>query len=535
MGIGKTVESFDIANVSEGCNYSDDITELTKNQSPDSMNVEFFNGRIRKRKGRTALNAVSYVYDADIPYDADITYNAGTALTAANSFSLIDFSDTDGYHQQVAHLDNQIVAYDRLTSTTATLRSNAPRTRSYNAKVKSWLIQTYSDYSAPYYWDGSSATMALLTNAPGFKRAIEFQGYLLGMNTSANPMRVYYQSTGDMLGATSAYTDYFTLTPAPNDDELSDAFLLNGRLYMGTKSSIFRVSFVGGVTVFEFKQVVADIGIVPNTAQNVVTKEFGQVVLFLGTDKRIYLFDGANIKAVSDLYYYHNMDTPISLDLIDDSYKENSFAVYDFTKRVYRLFVTKKAQTRNYYCMNVSVDTFAYYPYDNMTFTAGCMCYDALLRPYLVCVDYANQLNKLFVESNTDVDAPINEYYVSPLVSVKGAAIKQGQDIAISMRATSSAKLLVYDRVDFRRVWQLRQKLPCASGRDKFLGQNFVLGVSALGSECSVLSQSISINVTFNDYQFKLVSDTPTAEAWEIYDMIVNQTVLAFGAAEAQR
>lgn len=536
MATGKTVQDFEISDVSGGCNYANDITDLTKNQSPDSMNVEFYNGRLRKRGGTVVINLDAYAYDEDVAYDAPISYNYGKIGNTKVGYSMVDFSNTDGYHQQIAHIDNYVHAYDRLTSTYETLRSNATRARSFNAKIKSWLIQTYNDYSLPYYWDGAASTMSVLTNAPAFKRVIEFQGYLMGMNTAANKMRIYYQSTGDLLGSITAYTDYFTLTPAPNDDEISDPFLLNGRLYVGTKYGIFRISFVGGVTVFEFKQVISDVGIIPNTAQAVITKEFGQVILFLGTDKRVYLFDGANVKAISDLFYPHNIGTPISLDLIDDNYRENSFAVYDFTKRIYRLFVTKKASATNYYCLNIDVDTFAYYPFDNMAFSAGGMCYDALLRPFLVCLDYNDgQLHKMFVESNTDNGTPINEYYVSPLVSLKGAYVKEGQDISINQRPTSHANLLVYDRVDFRSTWQYRQKLPCASSRDKFLGKSFVLGSSVLGSEKQVADGRLSIPVKFNDYQFKLYSDIPTARAWEIYNMNVNQTVLTFGKAEAQR
>lgn len=535
MATGKTITSFDVKNVSAGCNYANDITELTKEQSPDSMNVEFANGRIRKRNGNVAVVVPSSAYDAAIAYDSPIAYDYGVMSSNPIGYSLVDFSNTSGYHQQVAHFSGTVTAYDRLQSVSTTLRADAPETRSYNAKVRNWLIQTYNNYSAPYYWDGAAATMSPLTNAPAFKRSIEFQGYLMGMNTSAYKLRIYYQSTSDLLGLISPYTGFFTLTPAPNDDEISDPFLLNGRLYVGTKYSIFRVSFVGGVTVFESKQVISDIGIVPNTVQAVVTKDFGQAVLFLGTDKRIYLFDGANIKTVSDLYYDHNQTTPISLDLIDYNYKENSFAVYDFVRKMYRLFVTKNAQSRNYYCMNVDVETFAYYPFDNMEFSSGCMCYDALLRPFLVCADYAGQLRKMFVPSNTDYGTPINEYYTSPLVSVKDNQIKAGQDITMRMYPTSNANLVVYDKVDFRSTWQLRQRVPCCSSRDRVLGQSFVLGSATLGSEKDILNPRISIPVTFNQYQFKMQSDTPTARAWEVCDISVNQAVLSFGKTEAQR
>lgn len=535
MGIGKTIQTFSISDVTGGCNYADDLPALKENMSPDSMNVEFYNGRLRKRKGSVVVNVDSYMYDEDVLYDAPISYNYGKLVDAKYGYSLADFSDSNTYHQQIAHIDNTVYAYDRITNTNTVLRANAPRTRSFSAKVKDWLIQTYNDYSLPYYWNGAASSMSVLTNAPGFRRAIEFQGYLMGMGTDANKMRVYYQATSDMLGAVTAYTDYFTLSPAPNDDAITDPFLLNGRLYAGTRTGIFRISFVGGVTVFDFKQVISDVGIVPNTTQAVVTKEFGQVVLFLGTDKRVYLFDGANIKTVSDLYYPHNDDTPISLDLIDDNYLENSFAVYDFPKRVYRLFVTKKASSTNYYSMNIDVDSFSYYPYDNMKFSAGAMCYDALLRPFLLCLDYEGQIHKMFVEANTDNGEAINEYYTSPLVSVKGPYMKQGQDIAINQRPTSSANLVVEDRVDFRSIWQRRTTLPCASSRDRFLGESFVLGAALLGSEKIIADGRISLPVSFNDYQFRLYSDSPTARAWEIYNIDVNQTVLVFGKAEAQR
>lgn len=467
---------------------------------------------------------------AALAYD---TYNASDSVVG---FSLIDFSDTSDYHKQIAHIGNTVYSFDRLTSTRATLRSGAPRYRSFNAKVSSYLIQTYSDYSAPYYWDGSSSSMAVVSsNITGFKRAIEFQGYMIGMNTSANPTRCYYQPVGNILGAGAAWDQYFTLTPAPNDDEITDPFLLNGRLYAGTNYGIFRISFVGGVTVFEFKQVISDIGIVPGTAQTVITKQFGQVVIFLGTDKRLYMFDGANVKTISDLFYYKNTTTPIALELIDDNYKQNSFAVFDTVKRVYRLFITKRASSTNYYAMNVDVDTFAYYPYDNMVFSAGCMGYDALLRPSLICLDYSGIIHKMFIDYPTDNGTSINEYYTSPLVSSRGSAIAAGEGINFWMKPSSSANLLVYDKTDFRREWQYRNKLPLASSRDKFLGESLVLGSGVLGSEKDILDPQITIKSAFNSYQFKVYCDRPTAAAWEILNISVDESKLKFGKAEPQR
>jgi hypothetical protein len=535
MGTGKTIEQFGIDDVSGGCNYSDDVMAVTKNQSPDSMNVDFTNGRIRKRGGTEVWTSLGSLYDADLEYDVDQEYNGGVSNATAVGFSLVDFSDYNDHHRQVAHINADVLAYDRVTNSVVTLRSGSPLVKSYNAKIKTYLVQTYSNGDAPYYWNGVTTSLSLLSaSAPGFKRAIEFQGFLIGFNTTANPMRAYYESTTTMIGG--AYADYFTLSPAVNDDEVTEPFILNGRLYAGTKYGIFRISYVGGVTVFEFKQTIADIGVVPNTAQLVVTKDYGQVVLFLGTDKRLYMFDGSNLRTISDLYYSHSgSDTPISMDQIDDKYIENAFSIYDFTRRVYRLFVTKKAAVKNNYCMNVDIDTFAYYPYDNMAFSAGCMAFDNFKRPYLIAVDYNSLLHKLFIDTPLDNGVAINEYYTSPIIQTKGGKVTQGQVINMTAVPSSNANLLVYDRVDFRKTWSLRQKLPLASGRDKFLGTSLVLGSSVLGSEKTLLGPQLSINATFNTYQFKLMSDTPAAVGWEIYNMSVDNTGLVFGAAEAQR
>lgn len=538
MATGKSLESFDIADVSGGCNYSDDISAVTATQSPDSMNVEFFNGRIRKRKGVYPVHVSAYAYDdaTSVAYDAAINYDYGLLNSASVGNSIVDFSDSRGYHKQVVHFNSTISAYDRLRDSATTLRSNAPTTKSFNTKASSFLVQSYNDYSAPYYWDGLAASMAILSpNAPNFKRSIEFQGYLIGMNTRLNPTRCYYQPIGNILGAPAAWDQFFTLTPAPNDDEISDSFILNGRLYTGTKYSIFRVSFVGGITVFEFKQVISNTGIVPGTVQTVITQQFGQVAIFLGTDKRVYMFDGAFVRDISKLYYYHNQTTPIAMDLIDDNYKENSFAVFDSVYRIYRLFVTRVGDNQNKYCLNIDVDTFAYYPFDNMTMSAGCMCFDNLLRPFLVCINYQGQILKMFVNTSTDFGTPINEYYTSPLVSKASNAVTQGKGINLRIPPSSDANLQIYDRVNHASTWELRQKIPLCSPKDKTLGTSFVLNSSKLGSDKMVLTPMISINVTFNFYQFMISCDRNTATAWEIYDMSVDQAMLKFGQSEPQR
>jgi hypothetical protein len=488
MGIGKKITTFTIDSVEGGCNYLGDLTEVTQTQSPNAMNMEFASGVWRKRKGYTALT---------------------TAVGAVTGHSLVDFGNVSGVHKQVAHFGTSVYALSNLAGSLTAIRTGAPDVRSYNARIYSYLIQTYSDGSSPYYWDGTSAAMGIVApGVPGFKRSMEFQGFLMGMGTLTHPMRIYYQATSNMIGASASYTDYFTLTPAPNDDEITQGFMLNGRMYAASKYSIFRVSFVGGTTVFEFKQVISDVGVIPETLQVVVTRDYGQAALFMGTDRRVYLFDGANIKSISDLYYDHTDECDISMDLVDNQYIENSFAVFDTLNRVYRLFVTRLGATTNYYCMNVDVDTFAFYPYDNMEFASGAMCYDSIGRHSLICADYAGGLFKMFPDCNHDAGEVINEFYDSPLVSAKDPTTKQGQNLTLLLEPVSNRKLILYDKIDFQRDWKKRLEVPMAHSRDRFLGVSAVLGGTAvLGSEYSMLRQQINLPVAFNTYQFRLTTD----------------------------
>jgi hypothetical protein len=514
MALGKSITTFTVDDCKSGVNYAFDITSLTADQTPNSMDVEFVQGGWRKRFGREALNS---------------TVGAG-----AVGHSAVDFGVVSGTHKQVIHFGTNVYAMDDMDGTLTSIRASAPNERSFNAKVKAYVIQSYDDNSAPYYWDGSAAAMAVVSaSAPGFKRAIEFQGYLMAMNTSANPMRVYYEDINTMIGGT--FANYFTLTPAPNDDEISDPFLLNGRLYVGSKYAIFRVSYVGGITVFEYKQVISDVGIVPGTLQVVITKEYGQAALFLGTDQRVYLFDGANIKSISDLYYDHNDYTEISLDLIDPVYKTNSFAVVDTRLRVYRLFITKYGETTNRFSFNVDLDTFAAYPFQNMTLSDGAMCYDAQGRQQLVCLGYDGIAYKMFSETNTDAGTAIDDYWESPIVTSKDSTIKQGQTLTLHLKPVSQDNLTVYDKCDYANGWQKRCDIRLCSSRDRLLGTSLVLATGTLGSYVDVIRAAVNVPVACNSYRFKISSNSATSRRWELLKVEYDQTAVAIGKAEAIR
>jgi len=485
MATGRKLEQLKLDEFTAGCNYDSDITSLKENESPNAINVVFDENVIRKRRGYRAI--------------------ASTGTSTDIGYALFDYGVSGVGHKLVSHIGPTVYRMTNLDGTLTSIRVDATQAVSYMIEVNQRLIHTFSDYSIPYYWDGVMVSMALLSvSAPGFKHAIETQGFLLGGNISGNTLRVYYEDINTMVGG--AYADYFTLT-GELDDEITGWFIINGRTYASTKTGIFRISFIGGVAVFEFKQVISDVGVIPRTAKTVISNEFGQVVIFLGYDLNFYLFDGSFIRNISQNYRIANNDTPIAPSRVELSRTTNFNATYDSVSQVYSCYVTAKGNITNQFSFNIDIRNLAYYPFDNMIFNATAIAEDAIGRTFRVGADYAGNIHKQFGNYNNDNGIAIVENYESPPLMQTPAQRNKGIELDLYFKPVARYSVQLDDRSNFDKTWHPRTPIPMFSGRDKFLGLNTFLGTTAmLGSEVSLLSKRPSIPVTTNSYRFRVHS-----------------------------
>lgn len=466
-----------------GCNYDEDITSLTESESPNSIDMEFDQTVVRKRPGYRSIT---------------------TSIGAADvGYNIFNFADDDNVQKQVSHQGNTVYSMDNLEAPQTSIRSGVPRVQSFFSEVNRFLIHTFDDYSNEYYWDGDLVIMAILSaDAPGFKHVTEAAGFLLGGNIDGEPLRIYYEDTNSMIGGT--YTEFFTLSGG-RDDEITGFFEHNGRTYAHTSSAVFLLSFVGGVTVWDFKKVIDTTGIVPRTAVTVATDDFSEIVLFLGFDLNLYMFDGTKIQIISDKYRKPNNDTPISLGRVDRGKIKKSHAVYDVIARVYRLFVTAKGDDANEFCLNIDVRNLSYYPYQNMKFASATIAQDGIGRLFLVGVDYVGKIHKMFIDVNDDDGIVIVENYESPPMVQAAERYKKAQTMALHFTPVANYKLFYDDRTDYDKTWNERTTLSMVNSRDRILGENFVLGETAvLGSDTAVLDPRVNIPVTYNVYRFRL-------------------------------
>jgi len=483
---------------SGGCNYDRDLTSLKEKESPNAINVVFDNTVIRKRTGYKEM--------------------ADTGVTTAIGYALFDYGVSGVGRRLVSHIGTSVYKMSNLDGILSAIRTVTPQCISYMTEVKQLLIHTFSDYSAPYYWNGTDPAMMLLSlSSPGFKHAIETQGYLLGGNTQAEPLRIYYEDINTMVGG--SYLDYFTLTGAKND-EITGWFIINGRTYASTKTGIFRVSFIGGVAVFEYKQVVSDVGVIPRTAKVVISKEYGQVVIFLGYDLNIYLFDGTFIRVISEKYRNANNDTPIAPSYVEWNKLDNCNATYDPISQVYSVYITAKGDDTNYFSFNVDIRDLSYYPFDNMPFHSTTVAEDAIGRKFRLGADYSGKIHKMFGNYNNDNGVVIIENYESPMLMQRPAQRSKSTTLDLYFKPVAFYEIQLDDRTDFDKTWKPRTVLKMHHVRDRFLGYNTMLGNTAvLGSDVEITAPRPNIPVTSNTYRFRLhtqdLSDAGTIVQWE--------------------
>ncbi len=172
-------------------------------------------------------------------------------------------------------------------------------------------------------------------SAPRGKYISEFQGFAFIMNTSDGGRKIYYEDTSTMF--TGTWANFLTL-PASSDDEITWGIELRGRYYVSLRNLWYRISYVAGEALFDYKLVSSTIGAVPRTAKVVAIPNVGEVIMYLGWDKKIRVFDGSNSESISIKYEQPNNESEFYLNSINQTGLKNAHAIVDTEKSIYRLY-----------------------------------------------------------------------------------------------------------------------------------------------------------------------------------------------------
>jgi hypothetical protein len=329
---------------------------VKENESPDCIDTVFNDdGSKSKRLGVELLN------------------KAPTGAYTCNG--LFDYGVSPGVRKLVGAWATTIQKMDDLDGTWDSLETGRTDCPHYFERSGTKLIICNEQRDTIKYWDGSATSLtALNTNAPLARIPKPFQGYLFLANTAVNPRRIWFEDESTI--TTGDYAEYFTL-PSSSDDEVLAMVEYNGRLYTSLRGEWYRISYVGGSAVFDYKKVSSVIGGVPKTIQVVSLPNIGEVILYFGWNKKIYVFDGTSSYAISEKYENDNGECPVYLDSVNQGGLANAHAVVDIERGMYRLYVPIGGDSEITHRFDISLNSLSCSPAKTQPYSASCIAEDS--------------------------------------------------------------------------------------------------------------------------------------------------------------
>jgi len=434
--------------------------------------------------------------------DRVMLYNSGSANSFNAAFDNKPWASFDFGASNIRWLmvaaGTGVYASSNLGVTWVNVASDRTATYQYFDRSKNVLIATSDNYDTPLAWPGSSGTFMTIvnSNAPLCKYSINFQGFLILLNSNTRKRGFFYQDENTQL--TGTWASSFDI-PSSQDDEITAAFLYRKNLYVSTRYFLYRVSYVGGNPDFSFEKV-KDWGYIQRTVKQIYVEGVGQVVQGLCWDGKMRLFDGSDDQISSNNIEQDNGLTEFSLEQL--SYAGSgpliSFAETDYNENVYKLCLAIGVDsTQTTHIINYDGRSKAFYPYSRQHFNTMVMAESANKR-FLMAFDrsgYCHMMDSGNLDGNT---TPVDDYYDSAMIFEKSPAQSQkGHQTHLFFSNRTSGALHYLDKTDFDNDFKLREKFIIAGSDRKFH-----------------IHQIIDVAESYNIYQWRLTSSSGTQDPW---------------------
>lgn len=215
----------------------------------------------------------------------------------------------------------------------------------------------------------------------------------------------------DWSGTDSGYNDIYT----PGDRGLTGSCVLNDRMYVFKAYSIHAFTYTGSTPLVDIKQIRNGIGTKsPRSIQNVVIPGEGEVVIFLGTDKRLYKFDGFDTALLSDAIEISNGLSDFYFQNINSSALDKVHAVLHDNNSWYEIFIPLGTDAVCNYSIIYNYRTKSFWPNSNRSFKSSLLSNNGAGQR----VAYVGAASNGFVyqteSTSSDDGTSINSYWVTP-------------------------------------------------------------------------------------------------------------------------
>lgn len=409
-------KNFEIKDFSGGLVTKSPPKNIEPRFSIDCLNVYSEGLLLRRRDGITALNSVAVAGNGNGMYN----WIRGSDTTAQWLVAI--------WGSVVTKMDVVTGAWDGTWDTVSfssasgtTISASTVYFANYNGVLilsteARDTIQRMTTSEASYHniITGGSGT------APAAKFVTVWKNHAWFLNCTGSEDKIVHSAVnsynnfdGSTAGSNTIYTE--------NDIGLTGWFQFNGSLYVTKNSSLHRFTYTGTVEpLVEIREVKTGVGTrSPRTIKNVSTPE-GERVLFLGSNKKLYICDGQDAVDVSDAIDISNGYGSVYMQAINADALNKCWAVVHEELNWYELFVCVGTGTGDVPSYSIVYDykQKSFWPMGNRGFTAGGRSDDGSGKKRVYAQAATSGYAYLINNSNADAGSAINAYWTSEKVGV---------------------------------------------------------------------------------------------------------------------
>lgn len=505
---------FSIEDFSGGLNTRNYAKGLEPNFSPNCANVHS-----NLYKNLVIRNGYSVFSNTLAQTNSYGIYKYTSLSNGIPSDMLIKFSDS-----KMWKMDNLGGTWEEVTLASTQTPNLYSATVYSTASTNYFIFANYDLNTMQIYTGGASTTDISTTTITSARYVIAWKGHLWCLYTKENgtifPYRLrrtnintYGSVATDWTAGVSGYDDVVT-----SDGDYGTALVgLKANIYIFKKNSIFRVIYMGGTPLVEIKQM-SSIGCAsPNTIKKITVMSGEEYLIFLGTDNRVYIFDGYNApQSVSELVMDNNGITPYSLDKVNKSRRLYACAENYVNKHWYVLFVPHTGSSTNNlgYIIDYYAQPFSIFPITGVNASVCIEAEDSTGNKY-VYFDKADGITYKFDSGDSDATVAIDAYYETPkLKTDKLPHLKKVQQLQTYWKPVGNYDITMSYRINDTAGYTDNTVNLAGSG-DK-LG-TFILGTSKLASQSDIKAIN-DIPQVMNSIQFKIANNTtnPKTSLYEL-------------------
>ena len=214
-------------------------------------------------------------------------------------------------------------------------------------------------------------------------------------------------------------------------------------MYITKAWSIHRISYTSSIPLLDIREVKKTVGTKsPRSIKN-VDLPTGEIIIFLGTDKKLYLFDGTISTVISDEMSISNGLSEVYFENINSDALDTVYAIVRQSLGQYELFVPIGTATTPNFSIVYDYLNKGFWPWSNRNFTAGDISDNGLgVRREYVATTSSGQIC-LLNDSSSDNGTAIDSRWVSPKI---GTALKLNRidEIEVETPSQSAAPTITW-------------------------------------------------------------------------------------------